>query len=370
MYKNNRKKVILAMSGGVDSSVAAWLLLKKNYQVEGLFMKNWEEDDTESYCAAHQDLSDAQQVCDKLGIYLHKMNFSLEYWEHVFKNFLLEYKKGRTPNPDILCNKEIKFKVFLEFALEELKGNFIATGHYVRTKMINKNMRLLRGIDTNKDQSYFLYTLNTEKIKKTLFPVGKFKKEQVRKIAKELGIVVAEKKDSTGICFISPKKFNHFLSRYFPKKTGDIVTISGQKIGQHCGIMYYTLGQRKGLNIGGIKKLNNKAWYVVNKDVSTNSLIVAQGSTNPYLMSVGMTVKELSWISNKILKKEMACTVKTRYRQNDIPCYLIPINNNYVKVIFANPVSAVTPGQSAVFYLLEVCIGGGIIDTTIPLIKL
>lgn len=370
MYKNNRKKVIVAMSGGVDSSVSAWLLLKKNYQVEGLFMKNWEEDDTESYCAAHQDLSDAQKVCDKLGIYLHKMNFSSEYWQYVFKKFLSEYKKGRTPNPDILCNKEIKFKVFLEFALEELKANFIATGHYVRTKIINNNIRLLRGIDSDKDQSYFLYTLNIEKIKKILFPVGELKKKQVRKIAEKLDLVVAEKKDSTGICFISPKKFNNFLNRYFPKKIGNIITISGKKIGQHCGIIYYTLGQRKGLRIGGIKNLNNQAWYVVNKDISTNTLIVAQGSTNPYLMSVGMTVKKLSWINGKILKKEIACTVKTRYRQIDIPCYLIPINNNYIKVIFNEPVSSVTPGQSAVFYLLEVCIGGGIIDTTIPLIKL
>ncbi|WP_343192361.1 tRNA 2-thiouridine(34) synthase MnmA [Buchnera aphidicola (Formosaphis micheliae)] len=367
MYKKHRKKVIVAMSGGVDSSVSAWLLLKKNYHVEGCFMKNWEEEDNNNYCSAYKDLSDAKKVCDQLGIYLHKINFSSEYWEYVFKNFISEYKNGNTPNPDILCNKEIKFKTFLNFALEELGANFIATGHYVRKKVICNQIRLLRGIDENKDQSYFLYTLNAEQIKKTLFPIGMLKKSQVRYIAKKIDIVVAHKKDSTGICFIEPKKFSNFLNRYLSGKKGNIVNTLGQIIGTHTGVIYYTLGQRKGLGIGGIRdSKNNSPWYVVDKNIITNTLTVAQGNKNIYLMSLGCIVTKLSWVNNKILKKSLICTVKTRYRQEDIPCCLVPINSDCIKVIFKKSVFSVTPGQSAVFYLLEVCIGGGIINKRIP----
>ena len=227
---NNNKKVIVAMSGGVDSSVAAWLLLKQKYQVEGLFMKNWDEDDHTDNCSFKQDLLDAQAVCDQLGIILHKMNFSGEYWESVFQNFLSEHKKGRTPNPDILCNKEIKFKIFLEFALEELQGNYIATGHYVRKIEKNGKVMLLRGVYIKKDQSYFLYTIGQKQIKKILFPIGILKKYQVRNIAKKMHMSIADKKDSTGICFIGPKNIKRFLSRYFIRKKGDILTISGKKL--------------------------------------------------------------------------------------------------------------------------------------------
>ncbi|HMI76985.1 MAG TPA: tRNA 2-thiouridine(34) synthase MnmA [Buchnera sp. (in: enterobacteria)] len=366
---NNNKKVIVAMSGGVDSSVAAWLLLKKKYQVEGLFMKNWDEDDHSGHCSFKKDLLDAQKVCDQLGIVLHKMNFSGEYWEYVFQNFLSEYKKGRTPNPDILCNKEIKFKVFLEFALEELQGDYIATGHYVRKKEKHGKWMLLRGIDEKKDQSYFLYIITVEQIKKILFPIGVLKKHQVRHIAKKMNMVNAEKKDSTGICFISPKNIKNFLNRYFIKKKGDILTTSGQKIGHHDGIIHYTLGQRKGLGIGGIKGFKNQPWYVVHKNMLTNAIIVAQGNNNPHLMSIGLIAIKLHWINDVLFNQSISCTVKTRYQQLDILCSISDINKYSVKVIFNKPIAAVTPGQSVVFYLLDVCLGGGIIDKRLPLIK-
>ena len=247
------KKVIVGMSGGVDSSVSAWLLQQQGYQVEGLFMKNWEEDDGEEYCTAAADLADAQAVCDKLGIELHTVNFAAEYWDNVFELFLAEYKAGRTPNPDILCNKEIKFKAFLEFAAEDLGADYIATGHYVRRADVDGKSRLLRGLDSNKDQSYFLYTLSHEQIAQSLFPVGELEKPQVRKIAEDLGLVTAKKKDSTGMCFIGERKFREFLGRYLPAQPGKIITVDGDEIGEHQGLMYHTLGQRKGLGIGGTK---------------------------------------------------------------------------------------------------------------------
>ncbi|MDF7681063.1 tRNA 2-thiouridine(34) synthase MnmA [Enterobacteriaceae bacterium ESL0689] len=360
-------KVIVGMSGGVDSSVSAWLLLQQGYQVEGLFMKNWEEDDGEDYCTAAADLADAQAVCDKLGIVLHTVNFAAEYWDNVFELFLAEYQAGRTPNPDILCNKEIKFKAFLQFAAEDLGADYIATGHYVRRADVDGKSQLLRGLDRNKDQSYFLYTLSHQQIAQSLFPIGELEKPQVRKIAEQLGLVTARKKDSTGICFIGERKFREFLGRYLPAQPGRIITVDGQQIGEHQGLMYHTLGQRKGLGIGGIKNGDEAPWYVVDKDVANNVLIVAQGHDHPRLMSVGLIARQLDWVDHQIPAETLRCTVKTRYRQADIPCTLKTMDQDQIEVIFDHPVSAVTPGQSAVFYLGELCLGGGIIEQRLPL---
>ncbi|QEW32678.1 tRNA 2-thiouridine(34) synthase MnmA [Erwinia billingiae] len=364
----SQKKVIVGMSGGVDSSVSAWLLQQQGYQVEGLFMKNWEEDDGEEYCTAAEDLADAQAVCDKLGIYLHTVNFAAEYWDNVFEHFLEEYKAGRTPNPDILCNKEIKFKAFLEFAAEDLGADFIATGHYVRRQDIDGKSRLLRGLDDNKDQSYFLYTLGHEQIAQSLFPVGELAKPDVRRIAEELELITAKKKDSTGICFIGERKFRDFLGRYLPAQPGPILNAEGEVVGEHQGLMYHTLGQRKGLGIGGTKAGSEEPWYVVDKDVANNILVVAQGHEHPRLMSVGLVAQQLHWVDREILTAPLRCTVKTRYRQADIPCTVTPLGEDRIEVRFDEPVAAVTPGQSAVFYLDEICLGGGIIEARMPLL--
>ncbi|MBS9427781.1 tRNA 2-thiouridine(34) synthase MnmA [Photorhabdus luminescens] len=362
MSDNSQKKVIVGMSGGVDSSVSAYLLQQQGYQVAGLFMKNWEEDDDEEYCSAATDLADAQSVCDKLSIELHTVNFAAEYWDNVFEHFLSEYRAGRTPNPDILCNKEIKFKAFLEFAAEDLGADYIATGHYVRRKDINGKSQLLRGLDNNKDQSYFLYTLSHQQIAQSLFPVGELEKPEVRRIAEEIGLATAKKKDSTGICFIGERKFRDFLGRYLPAKPGPIMTVDGETVGEHQGLMYHTLGQRKGLGIGGTKEGSEEPWYVIDKDVQNNILIVAQGHEHPRLMSTGLIAQQLHWVDRETLTKEIHCVVKTRYRQQDIPCTVTPINEDKIEVRFANPVAAVTPGQSAVFYQGEVCLGGGVIE--------
>ncbi|KGT95961.1 tRNA 2-thiouridylase [Erwinia typographi] len=364
----SQKKVIVGMSGGVDSSVSAWLLQQQGYQVEGLFMKNWEEDDGEEYCTAAEDLADAQAVCDKLGIWLHTVNFAAEYWDNVFEHFLEEYKAGRTPNPDILCNKEIKFKAFLEFAAEDLGADFIATGHYVRRQDVGGKSRLLRGLDDNKDQSYFLYTLGHEQIAQSLFPVGELAKPEVRRLAEELELVTAKKKDSTGICFIGERKFRDFLGRYLPAQPGVILSTEGEVVGEHQGLMYHTLGQRKGLGIGGTKEGSEAPWYVVDKDVANNLLIVAQGHDHPRLMSTGLTAQQLHWVDRETLKAPLRCTVKTRYRQADIACTVSPLGEDRIEVRFDEPVAAVTPGQSAVFYVDEVCLGGGIIEARLPLL--
>lgn len=356
------KKVIVGMSGGVDSSVSAYLLLQQGYQVEGLFMKNWEEDDNAEYCAAATDLADAEAVCEKLGIELHTINFAAEYWDNVFEHFLQEYKAGRTPNPDIMCNKEIKFKAFLEFAVEVLGADYIATGHYVRRREHEGKFQLLRGLDENKDQSYFLYTLAHEHIAQSLFPVGELEKPEVRRIAEEQGLVTADKKDSTGICFIGERKFKDFLQHYLPAQPGPIESVDGKQLGQHEGLMYHTLGQRKGLLIGGLAESGDEPWYVVDKDVERNTLIVAQGKNHPRLFSTGLIAGQLHWVDRVGPQTTIQCAVKTRYRQSDIPCRLTPQANGDYLVEFDEPVAAVTPGQSAVFYQAEVCLGGGIIE--------
>ena len=362
---NASKKVICGMSGGVDSSVSAFILQQQGYQVEGLFMKNWEEDDDTDYCTAAADLADAQAVCDKLGIKLHKINFAAEYWDNVFEHFLTEYKAGRTPNPDILCNKEIKFKAFLEYAAEDLGANYIATGHYVRRSGDDAHAQLLRGLDANKDQSYFLYALNHKQVGQSLFPVGEIEKPIVRAIAEDLGLVTAKKKDSTGICFIGERKFKDFLARYLPAQPGDIRTVDGEVIGRHDGLMYHTLGQRKGLGIGGVKGASEQAWYVVEKDLVNNELIVAQGHDNSALLAKGLIAKQLTWVDLQPVRQSIRCTVKTRYRQTDVPCVIEPVNDDEIRVIFDEPQIAVTPGQSAVFYQGEICLGGGIIEAQI-----
>ncbi len=363
MADSASKRVIVGMSGGVDSSVSAYLLIQQGYQVEGLFMKNWEEDDTDEYCSAATDLADAEAVCETLGIPLHTVNFASEYWDNVFEHFLTEYRAGRTPNPDIMCNKEIKFKAFLEFAAEELRADYIATGHYCQRRLGDDGRwQLIRGHDNNKDQSYFLYTLSHEHIAQTLFPVGELEKPEVRAIAEAQGLVTAGKKDSTGICFIGERKFKDFLQQYLPAQPGLIKDVDGNELGQHEGLMYHTIGQRKGLHIGGLANAGDEPWYVVDKDVANNNLIVAQGSDHPRLFSNGLIAAQLHWVNRQEPTTTFHCVVKTRYRQQDIPCVVEPLENGQIRVTFDAPVAAVTPGQSAVFYQDDVCLGGGIIE--------
>ncbi|MBD3668416.1 MAG: tRNA 2-thiouridine(34) synthase MnmA [Kangiella sp.] len=352
--------VIVGMSGGVDSSVSAYLLKQQGYQVEGLFMKNWEEDDTDEYCSATEDLADAQAVCDKLGIKLRTVNFAAEYWDRVFEYFLEEYKAGRTPNPDIMCNKEIKFKAFLDYA-QLLGADYIATGHYVSRGEANGKATLLRGLDSNKDQSYFLYAVSHDKIAKTLFPVGEIEKPEVRRIAEEQGLVTAKKKDSTGICFIGERKFTDFLQQYLPAQPGNIETPEGEVIGKHNGLMYHTLGQRKGLGIGGRQDASEEPWFTLDKDLERNVLIVGQGHEHPLLMSHSLVANKLDWVAGDAPSDEFRCTAKTRYRQDDVACNVKRLNETEWLVEFDDKQRAVTPGQSAVFYQDEVCLGGGII---------
>ena len=361
----SKTKVIVGMSGGVDSSVSAYLLQQEGYQVEGLFMKNWEEDDTEEYCAAAQDLEDAKAVCDKLGIKLHTINFATEYWDNVFEYFLAEYKAGRTPNPDIMCNKEIKFKAFLEFACEDLDADYIATGHYVQRAYQDGKWAMLRGLDDNKDQSYFLYTLSHEQVGRTLFPVGNIEKPKVREIAEQADLITHNKKDSTGICFIGERKFKDFLAQYLPAQPGNIESAEGEVIGKHDGLMYHTLGQRKGLRIGGLANSGEEPWYVVEKDLIRNVLIAGQGHNHPRLFSKGLIGNQLHLVNRNELTDPIKCTVKTRYRQDDVACNLSPMANGEYLVMFDEQQSSVTPGQSVVFYQGDVCLGGGIINTLI-----
>ncbi|WP_252106707.1 MULTISPECIES: tRNA 2-thiouridine(34) synthase MnmA [unclassified Halomonas] len=356
-------KVIVGMSGGVDSSVSALLLLQQGYEVEGLFMKNWDEDDGTEYCTAKEDLADAQAVCDKLGIKLHTANFAAEYWDNVFEHFLEEYKAGRTPNPDILCNREIKFKVFLDYA-KMLGAELIATGHYVRRGERDGRPRLLKGLDTNKDQSYFLHAVPEAAIAKTLFPVGELEKSAVRALAEEFDLITAKKKDSTGICFIGERRFKDFLQQYLPAQPGRIETLSGDVIGEHMGLMYYTLGQRQGLGIGGLANYSEEPWYVAGKDLDRNVLQVVQGKTDEHLYTNALSTEAMDWVAGKAPVAEGRFTAKTRYRQSDCPCVVRSLPDGGVEVVFDDPQWAVTPGQSLVLYDGDVCLGGGVISAT------
>lgn len=347
-------KVVIGLSGGVDSSVAAYLLKQQGFDVSAIFMQNWEEADNDDYCTIKQDSIDAISVADILGIDIDVINFSKEYRERVFNYFLQEYESGRTPNPDILCNSEIKFKAFLEHALK-LGANFIATGHYVNKISIANGEVLEKALDSNKDQSYFLYRLNQYQIKHAIFPLGKITKPEVRKIAANLQLPTAEKKDSTGICFIGERPFREFLKQYMPIKHGKMVTPDGKIIGEHKGLMYYTIGQRKGLGIGGL----GEPWFVANKNLTTNELIVVQGHNNPMLLKKELIANQL----NFALAPPPAgrYTAKTRYRTIETNCTLSYIDNSTLKLIFDEPQWAITPGQSVVIYDNQLCLGGGII---------
>ncbi len=363
--------VIVGLSGGVDSSVAALLLQQQGYDISAVFMKNWNEDDNEGFCPAEEDFADAQSIAVELDIPFHGVNFAPEYWDNVFAYFLAEYKAGRTPNPDILCNKEIKFKVFLDYALAQ-GAEKIATGHYARVKEEHGQFYLLKGKDNNKDQSYFLYTLGQYPLSKTLFPVGELEKPQVRHLAETHQLATWDKKDSTGICFIGEQDFNQFLSRYLPAQPGDMVTPEGEVVGRHKGLMYHTLGQRKGLGIGG-RRTSGKTdshsgapWFAAQKDLQNNRLIVVQGKDHPLLYSQSLTASDLYWVSGQPPQTPFRCKAKTRYRQPDQDCVITAIEtsaqNSQCMVEFDSPQFAVTPGQSVVFYDGEICLGGGVIN--------
>jgi len=349
------------MSGGVDSSVAALLLIEQGYKVEGLFMKNWEEDDTDEYCTAEQDLSDAQSVCHTLQIPLHTVNFSSEYWDRVFEYFLAEYKAGRTPNPDIICNKEIKFKAFLDYALH-LGADAIATGHYARITQSDNLYQLRKGLDHNKDQSYFLYALAQYPLSKSRFPLGELEKHEVRNLAEKNGFSNHDKKDSTGICFIGERNFKDFLQTYLPAQPGDMMTPEGEQIGTHQGLMYYTIGQRQGLGIGGQKLHSEEPWYVLEKDLENNVLIVSQGHDHPLLFKNNLVASDCHWIAGFEPETPLRCSAKTRYRQPDQECKIEYNIQKSLDVTFKQPQRAITSGQSVVFYMDDVCMGGGIIQ--------
>ncbi len=354
-------KIIVGMSGGVDSSVAAYLLTEQGFHVEGLFMKNWEEDDDEEYCSAAIDLADAQKICTQIGIKLHTVNFSSEYWDRVFEYFLTEYKAGRTPNPDIICNKEIKFRAFLDHAIN-LDADFIATGHYANRTHSNIGNTLCKALDENKDQSYFLHTLDQQQLAKSLFPIGGLEKSQVRKLAQRNQFDTYDKKDSTGICFIGERKFKDFLQNYIPAKHGEIRTLNEEVIGQHEGVMFYTIGQRQGLGIGGQREHSEEPWYVTEKDIHSNVLYVVQGREHESLFHKKLITQDFHWISEQEPNSIEKLKAKTRYRQKDQACSIKCLNNGNYEVVFDESQWAITPGQSVVLYQDDICLGGGIIN--------
>jgi len=350
------ERVVVGMSGGVDSAAAALLLKRAGYDVVGLFMKNWEDDDSDAYCSTRQDLVDAAAAADVIGIELEAVNFSAEYKERVFAEFLREYRAGRTPNPDVLCNAEIKFKAFLDHAMR-LGAAKIATGHYAQLRPRDGLVELLRGADEAKDQSYFLHRLSQAQLARVLFPVGALKKSEVRRIAQEAGLPNHAKKDSTGICFIGERPFREFLNRYLPREPGPMVTPEGRRVGEHIGLAFYTIGQRKGIGIGG----EGEAWYVARKDLAANTLVVVQGHDHPLLMSRALAAQDPAWVSGMAPAAGTAHSAKTRYRQADFDCVVTKSGDDAIGVEFAQPQWAVTPGQSVVLYEREICLGGAVI---------
>lgn len=356
-------KVVIGMSGGVDSSVAAWMLKQQGYEVIGLFMKNWEDDDNDVYCSARQDWLDVVSVADVIGIDVEAVNFAEEYKERVFADFLHEYAAGRTPNPDVLCNAEIKFKAFLDHAMS-LGADAIATGHYARVRHSEQGVQLLKAVDATKDQSYFLHRLTQKQLANVLFPLGEIPKTEVRAIAEQIGLHNARKKDSTGICFIGERPFREFLNRYLPRTPGPIKTAKGKTVGEHMGLAFFTLGQRKGIGLGGSQDGNGDAWYVARKDVVNNTLYVAQGHEHPWLQSHTLAGMDASWIAGAP-PVSGDYSAKTRYRQTDAACTLSEAADGPLsfRLDFPEAQWAVTPGQSAVLYSGDVCLGGGIISS-------
>ncbi len=355
-----KERVVIGMSGGVDSSVAALLLKEQGYDVIGIFMKNWDDTDETGFCTATEDYEDVIRVCNQLDIPYYSVNFEEKYWNHVFTYFLDEYKKGRTPNPDVMCNKEIKFKAFLDHALS-LGADYVATGHYARVRERDGKIEMLRGVDENKDQTYFLNQLTEDVLRKVLFPLGHLPKEKVREIAKEHDLATATKKDSTGICFIGERDFKEFISEYLPAQPGKMMTLQGKEIGSHDGLMYYTIGQRQGLGIGG----PGEPWFVVGKNVQENILYVEQGFDHDALYSDALLATDVNWIQPVDVLSTFTCTAKFRYRQKDSIVHVTALENGHVEVRFDERERAITPGQAVVFYDGDICLGGGTIDEII-----